>query len=915
MAGEWTARVAEAFAGRERPDVDVIEELAQHAAAAYASARAEGASADDADRRVAVLIDAWASDPATLARRPRRAAAVEPPSVSGGGLSSLLQDARYAMRLLRRQPAYAALVIATMALGIAATTALGSVAYGVLLKPLPWADAPRLVRLYETRQGSTKRFGPIFTNGTYLAWRDASRTLDTIGAWDNEQVAPTDQPGAPRMTICAVTPSLFPMLQASPALGHGFVPGDEQPGRPNITILSYGLWQQQFGGRADAIGSRIRFDTKTYTIVGVMPASFEFPNRDARAWIPFYIEPLVTPGRKGMSISMFQAVGRLKAGVTPAQAAAEGSTLGQAAVPASQIAHVIAMAVFGTDGAIEVTALPMLQALTADVRPAILVLLAAVVLLFAVATANVASLQLARATARRRELAVRSALGAARGRLVRQTLVENVLLGLLGGAAGLALAAAFHRALPSILPANFPRLGDIAFSWRIESFAIAISLLAGLGCGLLPALHVARTDVVPSLAEDALAPVGGGLRTRTARARAVIMGAQIALACVLLVGAVLLSRSFIDLMNAKTGYDTSNVLTARLILPDGEFPPARRFTVLDQVTQRLSAVPGVRHIGSANAMAFSSGEALSSFPLKRRDGSSIQVQTGVQQVSVDYFAAIGQQVIEGRGFTTADASGGEAVAIVNREFSRKYLEGKALGWSLPGGSPKENAPSSPGRPIIGVVEDTVRRDVTDTPQPEIYYTPSRAADSESWRRVNDSDLYLIVRTSSNPEALVPTLRDIVRAAAPSAPLESVMTLRERVAESLANPRLYTVLLGSFALFALLIAGVGLFGVLSYSVAQRSREIGVRAALGAQVRDIVGLVLRQSMGIALTGVAAGLVASFWIAQTLRQFLYGVTPHDALSFALVAIVLLIVAAAATIVPARRAATVDPVSVLRR
>ncbi|MGH9407983.1 MAG: ABC transporter permease, partial [Vicinamibacterales bacterium] len=591
----WKTRISEAF-GSAKPDDDVIEELAQHAAASYAAARAEGRGADEADRRVNDQIRAWVTDPAVRRRRPRRAPAVEPPSGSAPLASSVLQDARYAWRLLRRQPAYAALVVATMALGIAATTVLGSIAYGVLLKPLPWADAPRLVRLYETRQGSTKRFGPIFTNGTYLAWRDAARTLDAIGAWDNEQVAPTDQPGAARIPICEVTPSLFPMLNVKPLRGRLFVPGDalEPPAenladgggagdgpsptnRTSVVILSYGLWQQQFGGRGDAIGSRIRFDRTTYTVVGVMPAAFEFPNRDTRAWTPFYMEPQTRPGQKGMSIDMFQAIGRLKPGVTPAQAAAEGTTLGRAAVPSTQIAKVISMAVFGTDGPIEVTTVPMLTALTADVRPAILVLFAAVVLLLATATANVASLQLARATARRRELAVRSALGAARGRLVRQTLVENVLLGLLGGVAGLALAAILHRALPSILPANFPRVEDIAFGWRIETFAVAISILAGLGCGVLPALHIARTELVPSLAEDSLAPVGGGLRTRTARVRAIIMAAQVAMACVLLVGALLLTRSFVDLMNATIGYDPTNVLTARLILTDGEFTPERRF--------------------------------------------------------------------------------------------------------------------------------------------------------------------------------------------------------------------------------------------------------------------------------------------------------------------------------------------------
>ncbi len=675
---DWKARLIERFGSMPVED-EVLDELAQHAAATYASARAEGAAPDEAERRVETQIRAWVSDPSLLTRRPRRAPAVEPPPGSASPLSSIVQDARYSMRLLRRQPAYAALVIATMALGIAATTVLGSVTYGVLLKPLPWADAPRLVRLYETRQGSTRRFRPMMTNLTYRAWVDSSTTLDTLGAWSGEQVALANDAHAARISIADVTPSLFPMLGASPRAGRLFAAGDEQPGRPPIVILSYGLWQQQFGGRPDVVGQRLQLDATTYTVVGVMPEGFAFPDRDTRAWVPFYVEPVNTPGSQNFSISMFQAVGRLRPGATPQQAAAEGTARGRS-VPDP---GVVAMAVFGSNGPAEITVLPLLDSLTGDVKPAILILLAAVVLLLATAVANVASLQLARSTVRRRELAIRTALGAGRGRLVRQTLVENVVLGLLGGVAGIVLAALVHRGLPSLLPANFPRLDDLAFDWRIQLFAAFVSIAAGLGCGILPALQVGRTDVVPALAEDALAPVGGGLRTRTARVRAIVMAAQVAIACVLLVGASLLVRSFIDLMNADLGYDATNLLTARLVMPDGDFSPERRLATLDTVIERLKAVPGVTHAAFSNAIPFTSGEPLSSFPVKRRDGSSVQVQTGVRQVSVGYFAALGQRVVEGRGFTAEDENAPQMPVVVNREFSRKYLDGRALGWGLP----------------------------------------------------------------------------------------------------------------------------------------------------------------------------------------------------------------------------------------
>jgi putative ABC transport system permease protein len=833
-------------------------------------------------------------------------------------IPSALHDVRYAWRLLCRQPAYGALVIATMALGIAATTVLGSVAYGVLLKPLPWADAPRLVRLYETRQGSTKRFGPMMTNGTYLAWQKSARTLDAMAAWTTDTVAQADRPAATRITICRITPSLLPMLQASPALGRGFTAEDGSRGHSPVAILSYGLWQQQFGGRPDAIGSRIRFDTTTYTVVGVMPASFEFPTRDIRAWVPFSIVPeiwMAGPNKAGIQIMIFEALGRLKPGVTPAQAAVEGSAVARGAMSNGGIERTIAIAVFGSDGAIQITAVPLLQALTADVRPAILILLAAVAMLLTIATANVAGLQLARATARRREFAVRSALGAGRGRLVSQALAENVLLGLMGGAAGFALALFLHRALPSILPANFPRVDDIAGSagasiFQLGPLAMVISLLAGMGAGLLPALHIARFDLVPALAEDSLAPAGGGTRTRTARARATVMVMQVAMACVLLLGALLLTRSFVDMTNADIGYNPSNLLTAHLVLPDSRFTPERRYTLLNDVVQRLASMPHVTHAAFSNTMPFGGGNHMTFFDLRRRDGSTIEVQTGIEYVSPDFFSALDQRVVEGRAFTTADRSSGPLVAIVNEAFSRRYLDGKALGWTL--AIPAKNAMSV--RTIVGIVEDTVRSGVTDAPQPEVYYTASGLSDRASGLHGNDTDMFLVVRTSSDPEALVPSLRDIVRTAAPDAPLEQVMTMNARVADSLANPRLYAALLDAFALFALLIAGVGLFGVLSYSVAQRAREIGVRTALGAQLRDIVGLVVRQSMTIAVVGLALGIVASYWVSRLLATFLYGVTPHDVISYIAVALVLLAVAALASVVPARRAARVDPVKVLR-
>jgi predicted permease len=416
-----------------------------------------------------------------------------------------------------------------------------------------------------------------------------------------------------------------------------------------------------------------------------------------------------------------------------------------------------------------------------------------------------------------------------------------------------------------------------------------------------------RRDLVPALVEDSLAPVGGGMRSRTARLRGGIMAAQIAIATVLLIGAVLLGRSFLALMHADVGFERQNVLTARIALTGAEYTPARKFQALSEIVDRMNHTPGVARAAFTTAIPFGGSASLSSFPLRKRDGSTMQIQTGSRQISAGYFAALGQKVLEGREFTPDDAAAATMV-IVNREFSRRYLEGRALGWTLPGSSSRrvDGRPSA-DRPIIGVVEDTVRQTVTDTPEPEIFFLVDQ-------QPLVSDNIQLIVRASGDPRPLVPSLRSIAQAAAPGAPLDAIMTMEDKLAVTLSRPRLYAILLGTFAAFSLAIAGVGLFGVLSYSVAQRAREIGVRSALGAQLRDIVGLVVRQSLAIAAAGLAAGLVASMWLTSTLQRYLFGVTPHDVASFAAVSVVLLGVAALASVVPARRAARVDPVRVLR-
>jgi putative ABC transport system permease protein len=815
-------------------------------------------------------------------------------------LSGLGRDLRYAVRALRRQWGHTLVVLVTMALGIGATTVLFSVAYGVMVRPLPWPDADRFVRLYETRQGST-RPASFMTNATYLAWNERPSTIEELAAWSGSMMTMAGAGEPERMRVVEATPSLFSLLRARPALGTLFrlSPGgalDEAQ-----AVLSHGLWQERFGGRADVIGRPIRFDGSEYRIVGVMPAAFGFPDRETRAWIPFRVPPVVGKDPKIRSLSMFNAIARLRPGVSAAQAAAEGTARGRSAPDPG----LVAVAVFGTKGPVQVAAVPFLDSLLGDLRPALWVLLVAVGLLLVTGTANVASLQLARATTRRREIAIRCALGAGGGRLTRQLLAESVVVGSLGGLAGLLLTAWMLRALSSILPADFPRLGDITFDWRVVAFATAISLAAAVAFGLVPAFAARRVNLVASLAEDALAPVGTGGRSATVRARLLIMAGQIAVASVLLLGAALLARSFVALIHADRGYDPANLLTARLPLPDQSYTPQQRAVLLDRVVDRLRHVPGVVEAAFSSRLPLTPGEILAAFPMPSRGGGTISAHASIRQVSDGYFAALGLRVIEGRPFNETDSLTSRPVEVVNRAFARQYLATPAVGTRIPA-SFNENASEAE---IVGVVDDVHYGTVTDPVPPEIYM-PSRQLSSGF--AVDEPGL--LVRTTGDPVRLVPILRSIVREQDRSLALESVMTMEDRLQTSLSRPRLYAILLGGFAGSAVLIAGVGLFGVLTYSVVQRSREIAVRTSLGATPRDIMGLVLRQALVVTAGGLAAGLLLSVALVRYLSAFLFGVTRFDAISFVAVPAALTLVAALASVVPARSAARVDPLRALR-
>jgi len=893
---EWKTRIRETCANAGHVlDEDVLEELSLHASSEFQKVRAGGMDEAEALRHVEAIVEAWSHDPLMLCRRPRRPPLLESPSASTRRLTGLAADLRYALRLCARQPGFALLVVLTMALGIAATSTLFSVVHGVLLKPLPWPHADQLIRLTETRQGSTRPMPGTMTNATYLPWRDGASTIDGLAAWSPRTMTLTGSGDAQRVRVVAITASLFPLLGASPVMGTRFEAQSEVPGSDSV-VISYGFWERELGRDQNVLGRKIQLDGRGYTIVAVMPRDFAFPDRLTRAWVPFYIPPLIDASGNGRALSMFNAMARLRPGTTASQAAAEATARGRSGPDAG----LVAIAVFGSNGPIEVSAAPALDSITGEVRRPMLLLMLAVGLLLITATANVASLQLARATVRRREIAIRAAIGAGAARLMRQILIENLLLGLCGGLVGLALSGALHSALPSLAPPDFPRLDDVTLDSNVLGFTALISILTALGFGLLPAIRLRRMNLAESLSQGVERGDGTGLHT--ARTRVLIMAGQVAIASLLLIGAGLLVRSFYAMLHADRGFDSANLLTARLPMPATLYPASRRAAIIDGVLMSLRQTDGVGKAAYTDSLPLTGSESRSSFIMRRPGADSpVNVSTLTHTVSHDYFAALGIRIVEGRGFTESDTAASPHVAVVNRAFAQKYLGSSPVGARLPAiGNWQTDCE------VVGVSENVIRQGIGDDLQPALYLLQPQTQVS--------AFSALVIRVAGEPRTFIESLKAAVKAQDPSLALESVMTMEDRIGSSLARPRLYAVILGGFALFALIIAGVGLFGVLSYSVAQRSTEIAVRTAVGARPLDIACLILREAFGITVSGLVIGIGSALILVSYLSTLLYGVRVYDALTFVSVPLILCVITLLACALPSLRAIRIDPIRGMR-
>jgi predicted permease len=655
---------------------------------------------------------------------------------------------RYALRLLRHDRGYAALAILTMALGIGATTSIFSVVYGVLMKPLPFRNADRIVRLVETRGGHEARLGGTIGNGVYFAWRDHPTTIEAIGGYGvgtNTATAVRGRSEPVRLRVTAMTPSAFAVLEVRPLRGRLFAdnevpsPGTSGVDTPRPVLISYALWRQWFAGQDDALGTVIRLDDVPHTIVGVMPPWFAFPDGETRAWTPMAVPPVVPiEWDRARSIMILGGLARLKPGVSPEQAAAEGTARAQQA-PDPGFA---AVGMFGSNAPSSISVTPLERAITADVRPALLVMLTAVGLLLATAVANVGGLQLARASTRRRELAVRAALGAERMALVRQLSAESAIIAAAGGMGGIVAALVLSRFLPAVLPADFPRISDVAVNVPVLAFVVVLSITASIGTSLMPVTLTRRMNLTDVLAGESTASVAGVWRSSSGRMRSAVMTVQVAVACVLLVGAVLLTRSFLALLHADRGYNPSSLLTARLDLPqrtDGQ----TRARIADAVIDRLRGAPGVTNVAAGNALPFMSlGMGLASeLPSLTNPGVMVQVHGNLLMVSPEYFVALGLPLLEGRLLTDADERTSTAI-VVSRSFAQQYLGDHPIGKIVPIGFAKDLGTDWQ---VVGVVGDMQQGSVTAPLTPQVFITYRQVA--STWLR---SSIIFVVRTTAIP---------------------------------------------------------------------------------------------------------------------------------------------------------------------
>jgi putative ABC transport system permease protein len=815
-------------------------------------------------------------------------------------LGELIADLRYGLRVLRRNPGFAATAILTLALGIGATTAIFSVVDTVMLKPLPFPTADRLVRVMSvfasTGTGSGEASYPDF-----MDWRARNHVFDGLAVFRTNDFTLVGPPEPLHLQGAVVSAQLFSLLGVTPTLGRAFLPEEDNPATASgasPVILSYALWERQFSSDASVLGTTIQLGDRAFTVVGVMPQTFQFPIQaePIELWTTIALDARggvnAMTGQRGAHY--LDVVALLKAGVRLPQAQAEMAAI----TSALNLEH-------PENKPRTVRIVPEIQRLVGPLRAPLLVLLGAVGCVLLIVCVNVANLLLARATGRHKEMAVRAALGAGRRRAFRQLLTESVALGLLGGGLGLALALASLRLLVRLIPADVPRLNAIGLDARLLSFAFLISLLAGILFGLAPALRVSKICLTESLKESGRGSESGGRERRGVRDTLVV--SEVALATVLLLGAGLLIQSFLRLTRVKPGFDPHRVLTFQLDSPAGE-QEARIPAFFRGVVARLRVLPGVISASAVASLPLTGDNIASSIEI---EGEPTPVgsrpQADFNAVEPNYFRTLGIALVAGRDFTEQDDSKSGPVVIVNHALARRFFPNQnPIGKHVRPGIGNGYGPGEPPmREIVGVIGDVKQSGLDAQAAPEVYAPLAQSP---------FGTMFLVVRTVNDPRGMVEPARRQVASLDKTVPIYHVQTLDQYFAQSAAGARFIALLLGGFAGLALLLACLGIYGVISYVVVQRTHEIGIRMAMGAQKEDVLRMVIGQGLAPALAGLAIGIAAALRLTRLLSSLLYGVAPGDPLTFIAVALILTGVALMASYIPARRATKVDPMVALR-
>ncbi|MEP6922225.1 MAG: ABC transporter permease [bacterium] len=806
-------------------------------------------------------------------------------------MDSLLRDLKFAARSIIKYPGFAAIAVLTLALGIAANTTIYSTYEALILHPFSFPNQERLLVLWEQNLAIGTTRGSV-APGNFTDWQEQNQTCDQVVAIDQLSFDLSDGIHPERFPGYGVTQGFFEALGVKAAQGRTFLPEESQPGHEHVVVLKDSFWRQHLAGDPHIVGKTITLNRKVFTVVGVMPADFNYPYNGGEMWTPLVM------GQKDQhdrGSHYLRVIGLLKPGVTAAQTQAEFHGI----VKRSQQQFP------ETNSGRDVNVMTLTDDAVRGARTGVPILMGAVVFVLLIACANVANLMLVRAASRQRETAVRLALGASRSRLIRQVLTESVLLGVLGGVLGVVVSVWAIQALAHGIPPGFskfiPGWNRLGLNLNVLAFAFVVSVLAGTLAGLASVWHATRTNLNEALKSGSRSDSGRGAHNRL---RNVLVVSEVALSLVLLIGAGLMVRSFAEMIRADLGVRPENTLAMEVSLPLESYEDkAKRLEFYEQLDRRVANLPGVVKSGAVSIVPFSSSNNSSNFQIAGqppfREGEEPDVE--IRVTTPGYFDAVGTSLRQGRLFTAQDDSRAGRVVLVNEAFSKKFLPGQQpIGQRLETGSKEKQT-----QEIVGIVADVKNDDVEEAADPTAYFPYAQNPN----RTMN-----LVIRGTQEPTRLVSAVRSEVRALDPGLPVSNVKTLSEMIAERISAKRLMTYILAVFALCALLLASVGIYGVMSYAVTQRTQEIGIRMALGARAADVLSLVLKNGMSLALIGVAIGLVGAVALTRLLASFLFHVTPTDKITFAGVALILVGVALLACYIPARRATKVDPLVALR-